>query len=350
MAVKASNAWKACDKNGTYGRSIEKMRSHGVNEMIDKYIELFSKLRTDRGRHRWSSLTCHRAPHKPVLLLSLMDCFAQGIMVEPFIEPSQALLETFNTYWALIMPRGKTTSMAYPFPRLKSDGFWERVPNPGYDPVTDYNVSSMVQLRKIYAGARMDQALFTLFCLPETRERLRAVLLSTYFAPEIRSVLVEQSHMNLAAHDYSKKLLTIAEEQVMFETDTDRDKKVRNQGFRKAIVALYDNRCALCGIKLLTPEGHTIVDAAHIVPWSHSHDDRPVNGLCLCKLCHWSFDEGLMAVGKNYEVLVSKKVGFAPNMPGHIFTLTDRPIFRPEKKAFWPEQASFAWHRKEKFS
>jgi len=26
------------------------------------------------------------------------------------------------------------------------------------------------------------------------------------------------------------------------------------------------------------------------------------------------------------------------NFPGHILTLTDRPIFTPEKEKFWPEQ------------
>jgi predicted restriction endonuclease len=28
--------------------------------------------------------------------------------------------------------------------------------------------------------------------------------------------------------------------------------------------------------------------------WSESRDDRPTNGLPLCRLCHWSFDEELM--------------------------------------------------------
>ena len=55
----------------------------------------------------------------------------------------------------------------------------------------------------------------------------------------------------------------------------------------------------------MTPEGHTVVEAAHIRPWSDSYDDRPTNGLALCKLCHWSFDEGLMGVGRCYEVLCS---------------------------------------------
>ena len=34
-----------------------------------------------------------------------------------------------------------------------------------------------------------------------------------------------------------------------------------------------------------------------LISWSESRDDRPTNGLALCRLCHWSFDEGLMSVG-----------------------------------------------------
>jgi putative restriction endonuclease len=131
--------------------------------------------------------------------------------------------------------------------------------------------------------------------------------------------------------------------------DFEKKKKVRDQGFRKAIVTLYMHRCALCGIRMLTPEGHTIVDAAHFKPWKGSFDDRPTNGMALCKLCHWSFDEGLMSVGKNYEVLVSKRVKAEQNLPGHILTLSDRNIFAPEKEKFWPDQANLDWHRREKF-
>ncbi|MBW1799889.1 MAG: HNH endonuclease [Deltaproteobacteria bacterium] len=41
---------------------------------------------------------------------------------------------------------------------------------------------------------------------------------------------------------------------------------------------------------------------------SASRDDGPSNGMALCRLCHWYFDEGLMSVGKGYEVLVSKRI------------------------------------------
>jgi putative restriction endonuclease len=158
--------------------------------------------------------------------------------------------------------------------------------------------------------------------------------------------------VNFKAYQYSKELLKVAETKASFGPDkeeSEQKKKVRDQGFRKAIIALYSHRCALCGIRMLTPEGHTIVDAAHVKPWKDSFDDRPTNGMALCKLCHWSFDKGLMSVGKKYEVLVSKRVMKEQNYPGHILTLTDRPIFTPEKESFWPVQDNLHWHRNKIF-
>jgi putative restriction endonuclease len=281
-----------------------------------------------------------------------MDLISQGSITKNFIEPSFELLDTFNTYWNSIMPIGSKTSMAYPFPRLKTDGFWQLIPNTGYEDQINIDFSSMTRLREVCAGARMDDELFQLMCNPETREQLRAVLIQTYFAPEIQSQLVGQGIVNLAAYEYSQELVKAAEEKASFEPDkkdSEQKKKVRDQGFRKAIISLYSHRCALCGIRMLTPEGHTIVDAAHVKPWKESFDDRPTNGMALCKLCHWSFDNGLMSIGKRYEVLVSKRVMKEQNYPGHILTLTDRPIFTPEKETFWPAQDNLHWHRRNKF-
>ena len=317
--------------------------------MIEKYIQKFSNLHTDKNRHRWSALTCHRAPHKPFLLLSIMDLIAQGRITDNFITPSFDLVDTFNGYWNLVMPSGARSSMAYPFPRLKTDGFWQRIANPGYDPNKDYNVSSMIRLREIYAGARVDDKLFQYLCDPQAREQLRMALINTYFAPEIRPALVEQGSVNLEAYAYSKELLTEIKQDVLFGKDMEKSRKVRDQGFRKAIVALYDHRCALCGIRMRTPDGHTVVEAAHIKPWSQSKNDHPTNGLALCRLCHWSFDEGLMSVGKEYEVLISKRVQTDQNLLGHILTLSGRNIFAPAEVRFHPDPKNLNWHRHEKF-
>jgi len=320
--------------------------------MLEKYLQMFANLRTDRGRDRYSQITYHRAPHKPFLLLSVMDLIAQGRITENLIEPSFELVDTFNTYWAAIMPLGSTTSMAYPFPRLKTEGFWHLFPNPGFETRIDMEFSSMTRLREVCGGAKMDEELFGYLCNTETRERLRAVLISTYFVPEVRALVEKQGRINYDAYQYSQTLLKMAERETQYgegRGEDDFQERVRDQGFRKAVVSLYEHRCALCGIRMLTPDGHTVVEAAHIKPWSEGHDDRPTNGLALCRLCHWSFDEGLMSVGVKYEVLVSKRVQIEQNLPGHILTLRDRPIFTPDENQYWPGQDNFDYHRKTAF-
>jgi hypothetical protein len=66
--------------------------------MLDKYLQMFARLRTDRGKGRYPQITYHRAPHKPFLLLSVMDLIDQGRITENVIEPSYELVDTFNTY------------------------------------------------------------------------------------------------------------------------------------------------------------------------------------------------------------------------------------------------------------
>jgi len=205
----------------------------------------------------------------------------------------------------------------------------------------------MAKLREIYAGARLDDALFVYMMDPVAREQLRAVLVQTYFAPEIQALVAGQGPINLAAYAYAEDVMAGVKEDIeSFAAGKPEQQKVRVQGFRKAIVTLYDHRCALCGIRMRTPEGHTVVEAAHSVPWKEGYDDLPTNGLCLCRLCHWSFDEGLMGVGTDYGVLVSNRVRMDSNMPGHVLTLADRPIFKPDEERFWPGLDNLARHRR----
>jgi hypothetical protein len=55
-----------------------------------------------------------------------------------------------------VMPAGARTTMAYPFSRLRTDRFWHRIPNFGYEPNIEYNASSMERLQEMYFGAKMD--------------------------------------------------------------------------------------------------------------------------------------------------------------------------------------------------
>ncbi len=84
----------------------------------------------------------------------------------------------------------------------------------------------------------------------------------------IRPKVWGQGLVNIKSFEYEIQLIAgVNEPNKLFdEAPEGGQQKIRDQGFRRAIVNLYDHRCALCGIRMLTPEGHTVVEAAHIVP------------------------------------------------------------------------------------
>jgi hypothetical protein len=108
--------WKRCECNPCcrYAGVIRRWRPW--NTMLEKYLQIFANLRTDKGRDRYPEITNHRAPHKPLLLLPVIDLIAQGRITENLIEPFFEFVDTFKTYWTSIMPPGSTISMSYPFP------------------------------------------------------------------------------------------------------------------------------------------------------------------------------------------------------------------------------------------
>lgn len=68
--------------------------------------------------------------------------------------------------------------------------------------------------------------------------------------------------------------------------------------FRRAVRSAYKSTCVVCGIHLPPTSFNSTpgVDAAHILPWSKVELDHVSNGVCLCKIHHWAFDEGLIEI------------------------------------------------------
>ena len=313
------------------------------------FKQQFTNLRVDTSAN-WGAVTTGRAPHKPLLLLSVMDLFAQGSITHNLIEVTPDLIDLFARYWSLVIPERRGT-LVLPFFHLRSSDFWQLIPQPEKEEALAHlhTVSSYTQLQKYTIGARLDDALYTLMCVPESRELLRTVLIQEYFAPEVQPLLVEQGTTNREAFHYSQRLLEKARRgaQESPAAEEEYQPAVRDQGFRRAVTMAYDQRCAFCGIRVQTPEGHTAVDAAHIIPWSISHNDDPGNGMALCRLCHWTFDEGLLGVSDIYRVIHSPLLGTTPNFPGLLSALSDRQIFRPEEERLWPDLDALGWHRAE---
>jgi putative restriction endonuclease len=322
--------------------------------VVESYIKRLARLRTDASPSRWSEATCHRAPHKPLLLLAVMDLFAQGGITINLIELTPELGELFTLYWARVMPPDKRGNLALPFFHLKSDEFWHLVPVPGKESVlaATRQIRSVNHLGDIVLGARLDDDLYASLRADVPRDILRAVIIETYFAPQVQPALVEQGIINAEAFHYSQSLLERARTREFREEvpeEEDYRPSARDQGFRRAVVTAYEHRCALCGIRMLTPDGHTVVDAAHIVPWSTSHNDDPRNGMALCRLCHWTFDEGLIGVSPGYKVITSPQLALGRNVPGHLLTLSGRGIIGPAERYLWPDLDSLSWHQRHVF-
>jgi putative restriction endonuclease len=318
---------------------------------LEQYCAAFSELTRAPGR-MWGEATRNRAPHKPLLLLAVMDLIARGVITSRLISITGELVELnelFTDYWRSIVPVTQTSSIAFPFSRLHTEKFWKLVPQPGMGitrPVIN-SITSVAQLRNVALGAELDEELFVYMTSVAGRNALSAALLRSCFSETGQNALREQGGIHKEAFEYSRALEKAAHEQKAAEAVFPEQYKVaaRDQGFRRAIVFHYDHRCAFCGTRIVTSEGHTAVDAAHIVPWSVSRNDDIRNGMALCKLCHWGFDEGLMGVSDAYVVIISKQVAQTHNSAGALLDLVDRDILGPQDRALWPHQVYLASHR-----
>jgi putative restriction endonuclease len=72
--------------------------------------------------------------------------------------------------------------------------------------------------------------------------------------------------------------------------------------FRESVRKAYKSTCLICG-KSFPPTKISVsgVDSAHILPWNQYELDEVYNGICLCKLHHWAFDESLLRILRNND-------------------------------------------------
>jgi putative restriction endonuclease len=316
---------------------------------LEHYCNQFTHLKR-APNSVFPELTKHKAPHKPLLLLAVMDMVERGLITNKFVSITGELIKLtllFTSYWRIIMPVTQTNSIAFPFSRMNSEPFWDLVPTPGRQVSKESvnSTSTVAQLRQLAIGANLDEALFIFMTQPESRAELTAALLSSCFSAEGRRILYAEIGIQHQAYKYSMELerraYGVNEDPIISLTDS-----VRNQGFRRAIVNCYDHRCALCGVRIITPECHTVVEAAHIRPWNKFKDDEVPDGMALCRLCHRAFDEGTMSVNDDYNVLLSRQMWAAPNTAGIMLTLANQPINRPREEKLWPDSDRLAWHRR----
>ncbi|HMD53554.1 MAG TPA: HNH endonuclease, partial [Phycisphaerae bacterium] len=96
-------------------------------------------------------------------------------------------------------------------------------------------------------------------------------------------------------------------------TKTTRESALRTRGFRQAVIEAYSCKCAVCGLKINSPDTLSWeVEAAHIVPHRCKGRDDIFNGIALCRIHHWAFDIGWFTLLDDYRIQASPQLSHLP--------------------------------------
>lgn len=288
------------------------------------WLHKLATLRIDRARG-------NPAPHKPLLLLVIMEMVEKGEITSREVILSPDLAFRFSVFWSVVAQRRKQPpEVRLPFHHVGSSGMWQPLMANG-KPSPDKKLTTMVRLDPSFFDCLVDQRF---------RERARRVLIETdpYFRHDERAALYSMLKI--------KPVPEVHEGEELYSVSVQRGRDAR---FRIEVVLLaYKHTCGLTGYRMTTVDMESIVDAAHIQEFRDSRNNDPRNGIALSKNAHWQFDRGLWSLNDDYRVLVNKQKFIEDGVPGQRLTdFEGRRIFLPSDPKYWPESTYLDWHRKQ---
>jgi putative restriction endonuclease len=311
-------------------------------ESLSKYVGLFGNL------HQYQNKRLGVAPHKPILLLAVLDEIERGHVPDNFIALTPELVAAFRAYWRVLVPEGNWIErIANPFRFLVQDGFWVLVKDgtPVATKSLGYN-PTLQQLTTDVDGAQLAPELWQLLQDKTALHALRQHLLQHHFhqkqtdiQPQIPDDPIEEEIERLKKGADSRYKITQVK-----ESRDETGYYVRHALFPRVVKQVYGNACAVCRLAAHAEDGKPLVDAAHIKPFEKFHNDDPCNGIAFCKNHHWGFDRGWFSLSDTYRVLVS------PQLREHVAYIThEATIHLPNKPNVYPAPDALSWHRENVF-
>lgn len=307
---------------------------------FQEIIQPLFDLNADRS-HSWPLETKYQAPHKPFLLLSVLDGIDEGWIRENKILLDIELIEHFNRYWETIMPPDKKTSISYPYYYLSSETFWSLKFKRGVKPIL--KSPSVSSIRNNVHYAMIGEDLYHHILDVSQRTKLRNQLIHHYFEGDAVEKLKSVSVLHTLISDYSNNLVNYVQSPFQSHHSKEtvrgiskRNAQVREAGFSHRIRKEYNYTCVLCKDRIVTPDDQSLVEAAHIIPWSESYNDDPRNGLSLCRSHHWMFDHMMFTIENDYSIKTSPWLESLPNRVTNLHIVKNDKIVLPKSRAFTP--------------
>lgn len=266
-------------------------------EFAKKWLGKLTKLNAASGRGKYQG----KAPHKPLLLLCLLDMAEAGELGGRTFTRTAGLVLRFKSYGALVSERWPTRlDLRMPFLYLRTQSFWQAFTlemTPAQSPESCF-------------VCELHEEFFDLLADADFRLKARLLLVSRYFEPRERVAMLVSMGLCADGMEKTEQKISVLNE----EAEEAARKKGRGARFAVQVVSRYKFTCALTGFCCVTADGGTIVDSAHIEPFAESQNDDIENGLALCKNAHWMFDEGLWSVRGDGRVVLAPQ-RFTENGP-----------------------------------
>lgn len=303
-------------------------------------LDCLTRLRVDQ-KHGQS------APHQPCLLLAIICEIQTGHIASPRVTLDTRLIaryyDIFETIteeryrarpwmpmWALRNREGPTGKLWCPDYVQAVEGLADQMGQP----------KSMNQLAQRFSSARLDPALFTALVDTTTAREACALLTSRYLSSDRDARARLQRYLDTAfvSGEYEREPEQLANE--VRELD---QRQARSNAFRRLVLDAYDYRCAASRRRFITPDFLFLVEAAHLMPFAVSQDDRPINGLALTPDLHWAMDSHLIAPGPDQVWHVSPLVDALVEDNQWLWRLDGQPLMLPRDERFQPHAEGLVW-------
>jgi putative restriction endonuclease len=322
---------------------MQKTNQNSVQESLQKYLKAFKKLRIDRAHGI--------APHKPILLISVLQTFQNSFQNNQKIYITPELVALFKTNWSSLVTTKHDCRFALPFYHLTSDKFWKLIPKSGFENILQLSASmrSFANLNAAVDCAVIEDDLMQLMKDSKCNEILIQFLLDEYFSSSKINFSKTSGGQQHLFDEIENKILKEPSEEYRQETKklleqkNDEEIFLRGSLFKREIPKIYNNTCCISEMKIDAIINVSMIDACHIVPFSVSYDDTVTNGIALCPNLHRAFDRGLIAIDENYKVVVSNT--FREDETNYsIRAFEGDNIKLPNLKSYYPLKENFGWH------
>lgn len=280
------------------------------------------------------------APHKPLLLLAVLDLVENGRVTDGRVDLSPELVRRFRELWPIVAIRRRNRGeIRMPFHALGSrrDQVWTVLDKDGRPSAA----------RATTVSAQLPGDLTQHLGDPVFREAVRRRLVATYFEPLERAELERYLGFTEAVHE--PELDTYRTER---EAYVNARRRKRDAAFKNLVPVLYAHTCALTGYRLTLAgeRERELVEAAHIEAHRLRGNDALTNGLALTPTAHTLFDLGLWSVADDLRILVKPAADFREESPAGGFSLraqAGRRLHIIPSSPVRPAPEYLAWHRRE---